>query len=133
MENKVHWEHIYNTKDPREVSWFQEHAAQSIQLIKNAGVNLNCQIIDVGVGASTLVDDLLDNGYSGITVCPAKLFTYSNRLRERQTLPRISMEPIMSLDASGGSVFLNLLGAAEGALIRAAASTLTFGYLHTIG
>jgi ubiquinone/menaquinone biosynthesis C-methylase UbiE len=68
MENKVHWEHIYNTKDAREVSWFQEHAAQSIQLIKNSGVNLNCQIIDVGGGASTLVDDLLDNGYSGITV-----------------------------------------------------------------
>src|SRR5437870_9883091 len=35
-----------------------------------------------------------------------------------------------SLDASGGSVFLNLLGAAEGALIRAAASTLTFAGLH---
>jgi len=68
MENKAHWEHIYNTKNPAEVSWFQEHATQSIQLIKNAGVSLNCRIIDVGGGASTLVDDLLDNGYSGITV-----------------------------------------------------------------
>jgi hypothetical protein len=59
MESKAHWEHIYESKGIREVSWFQEHAAQSIELIKTTGVNLGARIIDVGGGASTLVDDLL--------------------------------------------------------------------------
>jgi len=68
MESKAHWEHIYESKDVREVSWFQEHAAQSIELIKKTGVSLGAKIIDVGGGASTLVDDLLDRNYSDITV-----------------------------------------------------------------
>jgi ubiquinone/menaquinone biosynthesis C-methylase UbiE len=68
MESKAHWEHIYESKNIREVSWFQEHAAQSIELIKKARVSLGAKIIDVGGGASTLVDDLLDQGYSEITV-----------------------------------------------------------------
>lgn len=68
MESKAHWEHIYKSKGIREVSWFQEHASQSIELIKKTGVSLGANIIDVGGGASTLVDDLLDKGYSKITV-----------------------------------------------------------------
>ena len=57
MASKTHWERIYRTKDVAEVSWFQEHAAQSIELIKKTGVSLAAKIIDVGGGASTLVDD----------------------------------------------------------------------------
>lgn len=68
MESKTHWERIYRTRDVHEVSWFQEHAAQSIELLKKTGVSLAAKIIDVGGGASTLVDDLLDQGYSEITV-----------------------------------------------------------------
>jgi ubiquinone/menaquinone biosynthesis C-methylase UbiE len=68
MASKTHWERIYRTKDAREVSWFQEHAAQSIELINKTGVSLAAKIIDVGGGASTLVDDLVDQGYSEITV-----------------------------------------------------------------
>lgn len=68
MDIKTHWERIYRTRDVREVSWFQEHAAQSIELIKITGVSLEAKIIDVGGGASTLVDDLLDLGYTNITV-----------------------------------------------------------------
>ena len=68
MESKAHWEHIYESKGARDVSWFQEHAAQSIELIRKTGVGLGARIIDVGGGASTLVDDLLDEGYSEITV-----------------------------------------------------------------
>jgi len=68
MKSKAHWEHIYKSKGVREVSWFQEHATQSIELIKKTGVSLGAEIIDVGGGASTLVDDLLDQGYSNITV-----------------------------------------------------------------
>jgi ubiquinone/menaquinone biosynthesis C-methylase UbiE len=68
MESKAHWENVYKTKDIREVSWFQEHAVHSIELIKHTGVSLGAKIIDVGGGASTLVDDLLDLGYTEITV-----------------------------------------------------------------
>src|SRR4030095_2441888 len=68
MESKAHWEHIYQSKNISEVSWFQEHAAQSIELIKKTRVSLGAKIIDVGGGASILVDDLLDQGYSEITV-----------------------------------------------------------------
>lgn len=68
MERREHWEHVYETKAPTEVSWFQEHAEQSLRLIERTGVARDGRIIDVGGGASTLVDDLLAGGYSGLTV-----------------------------------------------------------------
>lgn len=89
MESKAHWEHIYESKGIREVSWFQEHAAQSIELIKTTGVNLGARIIDVGGGASKLVDDLLDQGYSEITVLDiskAALRRSQHRLGHRASL-----------------------------------------------
>lgn len=89
MENKAHWEHIYKTKDVREVSWFQEHASLSVELIKSTGVSFNSKLIDVGGGASTLVDDLLDLGYSEITVLDISreaLRRSQERLGERASL-----------------------------------------------
>jgi ubiquinone/menaquinone biosynthesis C-methylase UbiE len=68
MTNKSHWEHIYETKNVTDVSWFQPHAVLSVRLIKATGLDPTARIIDVGGGASTLVDDLLSNGYSEITV-----------------------------------------------------------------
>lgn len=68
MADKSHWESIYETKVDREVSWFQEHAVLSTRLVRATGVGLDAQIIDVGGGASRLVDDLLDAGYANLTV-----------------------------------------------------------------
>lgn len=68
MESKTHWETIYETKDTTQVSWFQRHPELSLQFIRTTGVAKTGQIIDVGGGASTLVDDLLDEGYQNITV-----------------------------------------------------------------
>ena len=68
MEVKTHWETAYETKGTTEVGWFQEHADLSLKLIKNTHVETLAQIIDVGGGASTLVDDLLDAGYENVTV-----------------------------------------------------------------
>ncbi|MEB0008350.1 class I SAM-dependent methyltransferase [Pseudomonas sp. RTB3] len=68
MQSKEHWENVYTTKAADEVSWFQEHAALSLKLIREAGVPPTASIIDVGGGASTLVDDLLANGYENVTV-----------------------------------------------------------------
>ncbi len=68
MQTKSHWEQIYTSKPTTGVSWFQEHAVQSLQLIEKAAVSKDACIIDVGGGASTLVDDLLVHGYSNLTV-----------------------------------------------------------------
>ncbi len=68
MQSKDHWEQVYSTKAVDEVSWFQEHAELSLKLIRDAGIALTASIIDVGGGASTLVDDLLANGYRNIIV-----------------------------------------------------------------
>lgn len=68
MEAKRHWKTVYETKDSTQVSWFQEHAEQSLHFIAQTGVGTSGQIIDVGGGASTLVDDLLDRDYQNITV-----------------------------------------------------------------
>ena len=68
MEPKNHWEQVYSTKATTEVSWFQEHAKLSLKLIQDAGIPRSAEIIDVGGGASILVDDLLANGYQHITV-----------------------------------------------------------------
>jgi len=68
VQSKKHWENVYSTKATDEVSWFQEHATLSLKLIRDAGIPLMASIIDVGGGASTLVDDLLLNGYENITV-----------------------------------------------------------------
>jgi ubiquinone/menaquinone biosynthesis C-methylase UbiE len=68
MEPKDHWENVYTTKNAAEVSWFQEHAHLSLKLIEGAGLPKTSSIIDIGGGASTLVDDLLGRHYTHLTV-----------------------------------------------------------------
>lgn len=68
MQSKDHWEKVYTTKASDTVSWFQPHADTSVALIRATGAALDASIIDVGGGASTLVDDLLALGYTNLTV-----------------------------------------------------------------
>jgi 2-polyprenyl-3-methyl-5-hydroxy-6-metoxy-1,4-benzoquinol methylase len=68
MQPKAHWENVYETKPAHTVSWFQEHPEHSLRLFRETGVSLEASIIDVGGGASTLVDDLLSAGYRSLTV-----------------------------------------------------------------
>lgn len=68
MQSKEHWETVYATKPVTGVSWFQEHARQSLRLIQQSGASRDAGIIDVGGGASTLVDDLLAAGYTNLSV-----------------------------------------------------------------
>jgi len=68
MDRKEHWEQVYTTKASDAVSWFQEHAALSLKLIDNAGLSKDAAIIDLGGGASTLVYDLVTEGYTDVTV-----------------------------------------------------------------
>ena len=68
MNTKTHWEHIYETKAPTQVSWYQEHIRFSLHYIRNTGIQKTDAIIDVGGGASTLVDDLVADGYQNISI-----------------------------------------------------------------
>jgi len=68
MDPKTHWETVYGTKDPDAVSWYRPHLETSLALIKRAAGGHSASIIDVGGGESTLVDDLLAQGYENITV-----------------------------------------------------------------
>ena len=68
MQPKDHWEKVYSSKNETQVSWFQEHAKLSMKLIQDVSIPITASIIDVGGGASTLVDDLFDKGYSDISV-----------------------------------------------------------------
>lgn len=65
---QAHWENVYATKDEQTVSWFQEKADISLDLIRATGVKATASIIDIGGGASRLVDTLLDEGFKAVTV-----------------------------------------------------------------
>ena len=65
---KEHWEKIYQTKQPHEVSWWQENPKTSLDFIHSFRLPASARIIDVGGGDSKLVDALLDEGFENITV-----------------------------------------------------------------
>lgn len=68
MNTREHWEQVYATKAPDQVSWYSPHLETSLQLIERAAPSKKTAVIDVGGGASTLVDDLLACGYKNLTV-----------------------------------------------------------------
>lgn len=68
MKNKNHWENVYGTKQPHEVSWTQEKPETSLRLIANCKLPKTAKIIDIGGGDSTLVDCLMELGYTNLTV-----------------------------------------------------------------
>jgi ubiquinone/menaquinone biosynthesis C-methylase UbiE len=67
-DRKAHWEQVYATKEPAAVSWYQPVPEKSLELIRATGVPPTAPILDVGGGASTLVDHLLDDGFTDITI-----------------------------------------------------------------
>jgi 2-polyprenyl-3-methyl-5-hydroxy-6-metoxy-1,4-benzoquinol methylase len=68
MHAKGHWESVYTAKALEEVSWYRPHLDTSLALIEQLTPSPAAAIIDVGAGASTLVDDLVRRGYANITV-----------------------------------------------------------------
>ncbi|MDF0498546.1 class I SAM-dependent methyltransferase [Bradyrhizobium yuanmingense] len=67
-DRSTHWDHVYATKGEAEVSWYQDSPATSLAMIRAAGPDRDTAIIDVGSGASRLVDALLQDGYRDIAV-----------------------------------------------------------------
>lgn len=67
-ERKKHWEDVYGGKAPTKVSWFQEVPEMSLTFLSNTGASTQSSVIDIGGGASTFVDHLLNTGFSDVTV-----------------------------------------------------------------
>ena len=68
MNRQRHWEAVYGSKSGNEVSWYQPHLERSLQLIQDCDIGIAGSLIDVGGGVSTLVDDLLDEGFLQVSV-----------------------------------------------------------------
>lgn len=68
FDPKQHWEKTYQDKEPGQVSWYQTEPHISLNLIDSLGLKPMDKIIDVGGGASILVDKMLDKGFRDITV-----------------------------------------------------------------
>ncbi len=68
FDRKQHWENIYTSKKINEVSWYQPTPATSLDFFRQFNVPLQAKIIDIGGGDSFLADNLLDLGYTDITV-----------------------------------------------------------------
>lgn len=97
MSNKEHWEKIYTTKTPQEVSWTQEIPETSLNLIAKFRPSLFAKIIDIGGGDSLLVDHLLALGYTDITVLDiseAAILRAKNRLKEKAAQVKWIVEDI---------------------------------------
>jgi SAM-dependent methyltransferase len=86
MDRRDHWNRVYQTKAPDSVSWYQRRPDVSLELIAASGIAKDAGIIDVGGGASLLVDNLLNLGYSNVAVLDisgAALDTSRTRLGAR--------------------------------------------------
>lgn len=68
FDRQAHWQNVYKEKGEYQVSWFRERPAISLELIEALGAKPNSAIIDIGGGASRLVDSLIEKGYRDLTV-----------------------------------------------------------------
>jgi len=91
-ERREHWERIYREMQPNELSWYQTDPTLSLALLEAAGILPDDPIIDVGGGASPLVDRLLERGFRDITVLDiAHTALAQVRLRLGPAAERISL------------------------------------------
>jgi SAM-dependent methyltransferase len=66
VDPQSHWDKVYETRRPEQLSWYRPHLEVSLELIGCAAPDLDAQVIDVGAGESTLIDDLLTRGYRNL-------------------------------------------------------------------
>ena len=107
METKSHWEQVYRSKPVDSVSWYQPHAQRSLDLIRRVAGSRDARILDVGGGASTLADDLLDAGMTHVSVLDisgSALEAARQRLGPRASKVRWIEGDITSLELEPASV-----------------------------
>lgn len=100
MENtrREHWEKVYTTKQPHEVSWTQQVPVTSLDFIHSFHLPKNAAIIDIGGGDSRLVDYLLAEGFTNITVLDisaAAIARAQKRLGEKAALVKWIVSDIL--------------------------------------
>jgi len=66
IDYQEHWNGAYTKKTTDKLGWFEEHSKETIDLIKKAKLNKNAKILNVGVGSSMLIDELLTDGYTNL-------------------------------------------------------------------
>ena len=87
----AHWQNVYRTKSTDSVSWYRPHLDLSLEILTGAGLCAESRLIDVGAGASTLVDDLIARGVRDITVLDVSadaLAVAQRRLGKQGRTPR---------------------------------------------
>ena len=68
MNDRKHWDAVYTKKGSGGVSWFRPHLDRSLAFLDAAKIDRAAGVIDVGGGASSFIDNLLDRGYLNVTV-----------------------------------------------------------------
>jgi trans-aconitate methyltransferase len=99
FDRKKHWENIYQTKELKNVGWYQPVPSTSLSFIKKMKVPLTARVIDIGGGDSFLVDHLLDMGYQDISVLDiseAAINRAQNRLRDKAKMVKWIVADITS-------------------------------------
>ena len=68
LDSKAHWDQVYSTRQPEKLGWYKPALGTSLAWIEALDLDRRDAIIDIGGGASTLVDDLVDAGFESIAV-----------------------------------------------------------------
>ena len=68
MSTRQHWDDVYTTKAPEAVSWYRPHVEQSLSWVDDLSLPNSAHIVDIGGGASTFVDDLLERDFESVSV-----------------------------------------------------------------
>ena len=143
--DRAHWDNAYRTKSAAQASWYRAHLEVSFELLIKAGLKPRSRVIDIGGGASTLVDDLLDFGVQSITVVdlsPASLELARQRLGARAERVNWVVADVTTLDVAAASfdlwhdrAALHFLTAPEAAqaYVRIATGALAAGGHAVIG
>ncbi|MBI5708468.1 MAG: class I SAM-dependent methyltransferase [Armatimonadetes bacterium] len=108
-EIKRHWEEVYGRNAPEDVSWYQVEPEPSLSLILRCGLPLEAPILEVGGGASRLVDALLDHGFSRLSVLDvsgAALAIVRRRLGDRASQVRWIESDVFDAPLEPGSLTL---------------------------
>jgi len=106
MQVREHWQAVYQSKQPDQVSWYRPHLEHSLRFIESAGLSRDAAIIDVGGGASTLADDLVARGYTNVTVldvAPPAIEAAKARLGQRAAAVRWLVADVTEVDLAPGA------------------------------
>lgn len=105
-DRQTHWQNIYRTKRADSVSWYRRHLDVSLELLTEAGISAASRVIDVGGGASTLIDDLLDRGLCDVSVLDVSeqaLAVAQRRLGERAKLVKWYAGDVLEIALPSGA------------------------------